>query len=128
MRDVRFTLLALMALAGCDTISKTKVDNPVVGPPPPRMSRAELAALNAQNDSQHDPRDPTVEFLPPGEVVPVGLSRKDDSELDDLADSHVVATVDIDAAARARARIPSLRHDRRFGDPAPAVPRGRAVA
>ena len=41
---------------------------------------------------------------------------------------HVVATVDIDAAARARARIPSLEHDRRFGDPAPTVPRGRAVA
>ena len=42
---------------------------------------------------------------------------------------HVVATVDIDDAARARARIPSLRHDRDFvGDPAPAVPRGRAVA
>ena len=40
----------------------------------------------------------------------------------------VVATADIDGAASTRARIPSLQHDRRFGDPAPARHQGRAVA
>ncbi len=38
MRGVKISLVAVLALAGCDSLNKPKVDNPVMGPPPPRMS------------------------------------------------------------------------------------------
>ena len=38
MRGVKFSLITLLALAGCDSLNKPKVDNPVMGPPPPRTS------------------------------------------------------------------------------------------
>ncbi len=38
MRGVQIPFLILLALAGCDSLRKPKVDNPVMGPPPPRMS------------------------------------------------------------------------------------------
>ena len=38
MRAMRLFGLLLLGLAGCDSLGKTKVDNPVAGPPPPRMN------------------------------------------------------------------------------------------
>ena len=38
MRGVKSALIALLAFAGCDSLNKPKVDNPVMGPPPPRYS------------------------------------------------------------------------------------------
>ena len=38
MRGAHISLLILFTLAGCDSLNKPKVDNPVMGPPPPRMS------------------------------------------------------------------------------------------
>ena len=41
---------------------------------------------------------------------------------------YVVATVDVESAANARGRIPSLEHDRRFSAPEPAGRKPRAAA
>jgi peptidyl-prolyl cis-trans isomerase SurA len=38
MRGVKFSLITMLALAGCDSLNKPKVDNPVMSPPPPRIS------------------------------------------------------------------------------------------
>jgi len=38
MRGVQYSLITLLAFAGCDSLNKPKVDNPVMGPPPPRYS------------------------------------------------------------------------------------------
>lgn len=40
MRAMPLLGLLLLGLAGCDSLGKTKVDNPVAGPPPPRMNVA----------------------------------------------------------------------------------------
>lgn len=40
MRTMPLFGLLLLGLAGCDSLGKTKVDNPVAGPPPPRMNVA----------------------------------------------------------------------------------------
>ncbi len=38
MRGVQISLITILAFAGCDSLNKPKVDNPVMGPPPPRYS------------------------------------------------------------------------------------------
>ena len=40
MRTMPLFGLLLLGLAGCDSVGKTKVDNPVAGPPPPRVNVA----------------------------------------------------------------------------------------
>ena len=47
MRNATVALLSVLSLAGCGVLGTAKVDNPVLGPPPPRMA---LAQPNVQRD------------------------------------------------------------------------------
>lgn len=85
MWKTNITLLCGLALFGCDTFGRVKVDNPVMGPPPPRMAAAEPAA-------QADDLTPR-QF---GEDDPQGISLASVSRPaagEELGGSQVVATV-----------------------------------
>ena len=90
MRLTQILLTILLALAGCkgDTGLGPKVDNPVVGPPPPRKVGARNSEQTAQADRQQRDRN--------GEKSPVELvaATESDSEIPkELEGNRVVATV-----------------------------------
>lgn len=45
MRTTRAFWLLFLAFTGCDTLGRTKVDNPVAGPPPPRVKLASTQSV-----------------------------------------------------------------------------------
>ena len=90
MRLTQILLTVLLALAGCkgDTGLGPKVDNPVVGPPPPRKVGSRNSEQTAQSDKQQRDRD--------NEKSPVELvaATESDSEIPkQLEGNRVVATV-----------------------------------
>lgn len=90
MRLTQILLTVLLALAGCkgDTGLGPKVDNPVVGPPPPRKVGARNSEQTAQADKKQRDRD--------DEKSPVELvsATESDSEIPkELEGNRVVATV-----------------------------------
>ena len=54
MRRVRYCLALLATIIGCESLPGMKVDNPVVGPPPPRIT-----APDADEQSEPDKTDPS---------------------------------------------------------------------
>ena len=84
MRKVTVVLLGVMSLAGCGSMGTVKVDNPVLGPPPPRVALAQATnqrsgitprafSGNEPSDirfiSVEEPTTPTGEFLHGSQVV-----------------------------------------------------------
>lgn len=76
-------LLLLLILVGCDQLSRQKVENPVIGAPPPRVG---LAQIEGESD-------------PPGlgtsgtDVLPIPLISSDSQSLEDYPGTQVVALV-----------------------------------
>lgn len=91
MRTFLPLLLAGSLLAGCqlpDLLSRTeKVDNPVTGPPPPRMSLAEQDAARRKDTSSDTPEILQAKAAGGSRILPAP---------DELSDSQVVATVNGD--------------------------------
>ena len=92
----RFCLLGLMVLStGCDLLDKAKSDNPVVGPPPPRMKLSEASDADTPTPLSGNAR--IAEAFPrraqndqsDNVVTVAGQSPQDD----EFVDSTVVATV-----------------------------------
>ena len=79
-------LLAAASLLGCDALSKPKVDNPVMGPPPPRLSQTEPTwtptDLTPRSYSDQD-----------GEISLASLSPRETASDGEFSGSQVVATV-----------------------------------
>ncbi len=94
MRLTQILLTILLALAGCkgDTGLGPKVDNPVVGPPPPRKMGARNSEQTAQADKQQ--RDSEDEKSDGGSGVKLAAAVEADSEIPkQLEGNRVVATV-----------------------------------
>lgn len=77
----------LLILTGCDQLSRQKVENPVIGAPPPRIKGAELASgpLNAAGKSQLRSSQASV--------LPVGLDPMSVSSAENFTGTQVVAMV-----------------------------------
>ncbi len=90
MRLTQILLTVLLAIAGCkgDTGLGPKVDNPVVGPPPPRKVGARNSEQTAQADKQQDGRDDEKSG-----VKLVGAIESDSEVPKELEGNRVVATV-----------------------------------
>lgn len=91
MRGVHVCLLTVLALAGCDSLSKPKVDNPVMGPAPPRISFNNDDAIQEENPlklAQAEDEVPALEGDPP--VTQTSLTE--DSNLS-LSGAETVAIV-----------------------------------
>jgi hypothetical protein len=86
MRTSHIVLTVLLAIAGCkgDTGLGPKVDNPVVGPPPPRKVGARNSEQTARADRQDDERSG---------VKLVGAIESDSEIPKELEGNRVVATV-----------------------------------
>src|SRR3569623_395092 len=56
MRRVRYCLALLATIIGCESLPGMKVDNPVVGPPPPRVSAP--ASDEQSEPAQTEPEGP----------------------------------------------------------------------
>ncbi len=74
MHGVRYSLVIILALAGCDSLRKAKVDNPVMGPPPPRISfnnepADSIPIENATANAEEKPR----KVIDAGNDVPATL-------------------------------------------------------
>jgi parvulin-like peptidyl-prolyl isomerase len=84
MRNTTVVLLAALSLAGCNKLSTVKVDNPVLGPPPPRVALAQSTERRSDitprpfggdetseisQVSIEQPTTPTGEFLHGSQVV-----------------------------------------------------------
>ena len=83
--------VGLLCLAGCSSLSTAKVDNPVMGPPPPRVAKAKQPNLRTATRNDITPR----QF---GEDEPSGIRQVSDVGPepvtgDQLDGSQVVATV-----------------------------------
>ncbi|QDU81714.1 peptidylprolyl isomerase [Polystyrenella longa] len=79
-----FLLIAVLGFAGCETFSKVKVDNPVLGPPPPRLTA---------NDEETPSDAPTVTSLDEHQTD-IRLATTSSDIVDKVTeDSQVVATV-----------------------------------
>lgn len=94
MRLTQILLTVLLALAGCkgDTGLGPKVDNPVVGPPPPRKVGARNSEQTAQADKQQ--RGSEDEKADGGSGVKLAGAIESDSEVPkELEGNRVVATV-----------------------------------
>ena len=94
MRLTQILLTVLLALAGCkgDTGLGPKVDNPVVGPPPPRKVGARNSEQTAQADKQQ--RGSEDEKSAGGSGVELTAATESDSEIPkQLEGNRVVATV-----------------------------------
>lgn len=90
MRGVHVSLLTVLALAGCDSLNKPKVDNPVMGPAPPRISFNNEDTAQDQNPLQIAQAENEVPALEDGNVEQASLSQ--DSRLS-LSGSQTVAIV-----------------------------------
>lgn len=90
MRGVHYYLVTILALAGCDTLGKPKVDNPVMGPPPPRYSFNNEDAQAGANPLQTAEADTDVPALEGSQVETVGLSQPANNP---LSGSQTVAVV-----------------------------------
>ena len=91
MRGARFSLIAVLALLGCNSLENVKVENPVMGAPPPRVAAPDE---RLRGDAYvNNPIEPSVPDVDPGEVVPVDFGLKPDTQHDELSGSQVVAKV-----------------------------------
>lgn len=99
-------VIALGVFAGCETLGTAKVDNPVIGPAPPRVATQEKLKQNPYRaaDSARDSQHSTAEFVvddaesADGSAV-VNLSdyqSSDESSSIDLASAQSPHTVPID--------------------------------
>lgn len=83
--------LSLFSVLGCDTLNSVKVENPVVGPPPPRLAMTnEMPAGTeyVQNSLEQD----TIDSSSSG-ILPVSLSQEKAGTSTDISSNQVVATV-----------------------------------
>lgn len=88
MRRARYWLCGLLALPiGCDTFDTKQVENPVVGPPPPRMSREQHGF--DQRDIIEEPGQAAAGGPRHGGIRPVSAGVAEN----DIGDNQVVATV-----------------------------------
>ena len=91
IRSLTLFFAVMVAVTGCDKLNRVKSDNPVMGPPPPRVS--------LENDSLSGTRfvdsavDPTEGDADGEGVTPVAMAPAEPSA-GDLSGTQVVATVD----------------------------------
>ena len=91
MRAIPFVVIGLVLIAGCSTTKTVKVDNPVLGPAPPRMAGTNLAPGGTAY--VNDTLNPTIPGLAPGDIVPIALGGLDESGNSGLVTDEVVAQV-----------------------------------
>lgn len=76
MRGLHVSLLIVLALAGCDSLNKPKVDNPVMGPPPPRISFNNDDQIQSENPLQFAQAEDDMPALEDGtQVTQASLSQ-----------------------------------------------------
>lgn len=90
MRGVHYSLVTILALAGCDTLNKPKVDNPVMGPPPPRYSFNNEDVQTGENPLQVADATSDIPALDNSQVETVGLTEAANNP---LSGSQTVAIV-----------------------------------
>jgi hypothetical protein len=91
MREIPFAVIGLVLVVGCNSSRTVKVDNPVLGPAPPRMEGTSVA--RGGTAYVNDPLNPTVPGVAPGDIVPTGLGGLEQSGESELAADQVVARV-----------------------------------
>lgn len=93
MRAVLFSLCVAAAASGCDALLKPKADNPVMGPPPPRVTQHEPAARSSLDPSNPlYPQSAMADTQPKTSGGPIQeISYEGDKPL--ITDNTVVATV-----------------------------------
>ncbi|MCH7871913.1 MAG: hypothetical protein IID33_09460, partial [Planctomycetes bacterium] len=84
--------IGFLSLAGCNTLGTAKVDNPVMGPPPPRMALTEQANRKTAERNDLTPRQ-YDENEPQGEISLASVVEPQPATGDRLDGSQVVATV-----------------------------------
>lgn len=82
-------LLIVIALAGCDILSSSKVDNPVFGPPPPRIGMADPPEESRFAKDSVKGRDANGRVR----MVDFDAARDKLASTSELAGTQVVATV-----------------------------------
>lgn len=93
IRDLTISLAVALALAGCDKLNRVKSENPVMGPPPPRLSLQNTEDPHTKYvDSSSVDSNALGEDSP--EVVPVAMEPSVPVPGGDLSGTQVVATVD----------------------------------
>ncbi len=90
MRGVYVSLLTVLALAGCDSLNKPKVDNPVMGPAPPRISFNNEEGNQVENPLQTADAEMDVPALEDSQVAQASLTR---DQSHSLSGSQTVAIV-----------------------------------
>lgn len=90
MRGVQYSLVAILALAGCDSLNKPKVDNPVMGPPPPRYSFNNDESRTGENPLQTADADTDIPVLERSQVETASLTEAANNP---LSGSQTVAIV-----------------------------------
>lgn len=90
MRALISTWVAIFLVSGCDSLSKPKYDNPVVGPPPPRTS---LVNEPPPGLGGVQTADAEAGVTSSGDITATALAPSDVSPDDPLLDSHTVAVV-----------------------------------
>ncbi len=83
--------LSLFWVLGCDTLNTVKVDNPVVGPPPPRLTmdnEVPTGTEYVQNPLEQSEMEPSSSG-----VLPVSFSKNKSRALTDVSPNQIVATV-----------------------------------
>ena len=91
MRLLLCILAGLLGLTGCNSTKGMKVDNPVVGPPPPRIEST-LGAPGSPGKADVKIADAAADAAPIDGVLPVG-GNVDGGTTRIFADGEVVATV-----------------------------------
>ena len=93
MRNASLMLLTALTLAGCempDLFNTVKVDNPVMGPPPPRIASADDPA---EGIARIDDAGPAASGGDDRGIVPAKFSDTASIPKDQLDENEVVATV-----------------------------------
>lgn len=90
MRNLAIFLLSWTVCLGCDAV-RNKVDNPVMGPPPPRtISAAEHSGSSGTPD---EPLIPMIDESRDNILMASNTTAASDAQLEEISDSQIVATV-----------------------------------
>lgn len=109
MRKSFLALLGAATMSGCGVLGTAKVDNPVLGPPPPRMAMAQPAERRSGLEpGQYGEDQPGISLTSAGEQTPASGESLDGSQVvatvngDPIFDSEVLERygLQLDRAAR----------------------------
>lgn len=90
MRRIALVLIPLTVCLGCDAL-RNKVDNPVMGPAPPRITGT--AEHGAEAGHSEEPLIPPIDHSRDGIMMASADTSTVNPALEEIADSQVVATV-----------------------------------